>query len=102
MTKDTYPEGKDKPFDFNYNSQVISLEVLLRYHNLGFKLVPIGIDSRTPTIKSTNQIYENPDYWSPDKIAQEHNKFKNVATTFGKSHIKDENGEDLYLYCRAV
>ena len=46
MTKDTYPEGKDKPFDFNYNSQVISLEVLLRYHHLGFKLVPIGIDSK--------------------------------------------------------
>jgi hypothetical protein len=42
-------------------------------------------------------IYEDPNYWPVEKLIAECSKFKNVATVFGKSHVKDEKGLDLYL-----
>jgi hypothetical protein len=44
-------------------------------------------------------IYDNPNYWTPEKLEQESYKFDNVATCFGKTHLKDEKGRDLYLNC---
>jgi hypothetical protein len=34
-----------------------------------------------------------------DKIIQESYKFKNVATCFGKTHLRDAEGRELYLNC---
>ncbi|MGC1932706.1 MAG: hypothetical protein WA667_27345 [Candidatus Nitrosopolaris sp.] len=42
-------------------------------------------------------IYEDPDFWSAEKLITECSKFKNVATVFGKTHVKDSEGRDLYL-----
>jgi hypothetical protein len=54
-------------------------------------------DSKTPAVKSTNEIYNDPNYWTTEKIAQLSN-IKNVATTFGKTHLRDSEGNDLYLH----
>jgi hypothetical protein len=96
-TIDILPYDKDKCFDYNNNSSLIPLETLFKYSNIGFRIIPLGLDSKTPAIKSTNQIYDNSDYWSIESISQEQNKFRNIATTFGKVHTKDEDGEVLYL-----
>ena len=96
-TIDILPYDKDKCFDYNNNSSLIPLEILFKYSNIGFRIIPLGLDSKTPAIKSTNQIYNNSDYWSTERIGQEQNKFHNIATTFGKVHTKDEDGKILYL-----
>jgi hypothetical protein len=75
----------------------LGVDQLIQRHNIGFKLIPLGEDGKTPTIKSTNEVYHNPNYWTDEKITQEYSKFKNVATTFGKTHLKDPEGNDLYL-----
>ena len=78
--------------------ELIPIEILLRNDSIGFRIIPIDINSKTPAIKSTNEIYENPNYWTEQKLKLEHHRFRNVATTFGKTHVKDVNGEDLYLH----
>jgi hypothetical protein len=34
--------------------------ILVKYCQMGFKPVPIGRDSKTPAVSSTNEIYNNP------------------------------------------
>jgi DNA polymerase, archaea type len=82
----------------NNNFGLIPIETLLRNYSIGFRIIPIDLNSKTPAIKSTNEIYDNPNYWTAQKLKQEHYRFRNVATTFGKTHVKDENGRDLYLH----
>lgn len=82
----------------NNDKNVISIGILLGYNTIGFKVVPLGANSKTPAIKSTTEIYNDCTYWTTELIKQEHYRFKNVATTFGKTFIKDEKGEYLYLY----
>ncbi|PWU80464.1 MAG: hypothetical protein DLM72_12080 [Candidatus Nitrosopolaris wilkensis] len=76
---------------------VLSTDHLIRLHKIGFKLIPLKDDGKTPAIKSTNEVYHNRNYWTDEKIAREYSKFKNVATTFGKTHRKDPESNDLYL-----
>ena len=76
---------------------IIALSKLIEYNKTGLKLIPLAEDGMTPTIKSTNDVYYNTHYWTDEKIEQEHYSFHNVATTFGKTHIKDEKGNELYL-----
>ena len=71
---------------------IIPSASLIELHNIGFKLIPLAEDVKTPTVNSTNEIYSNPNYWTAQKIEQECYRFKNVATTYGKTHIKDEQG----------
>ena len=78
--------------------QPISLEVLIKSHIIGFKVVPISNDSKTPAIKSTNEVYDNPEYWTAETLKLEYQRFTNLATTFGKTCLKDENDEALYLH----
>src|SRR5947208_1726990 len=59
-------------------------ETLLDLYDIGFKLVPLAEDRKTPVIKTT-PIYENPNYWTPEKLVQEAYSFKNVATVFGQN-----------------
>ena len=75
----------------------VPLEDLINHDGLGFKLIPLKEDSMTPNVPSTNEIYNNPEYWSEDTLRNKYYLFHNVATTFGKSHIKDEDGRDFYL-----
>jgi hypothetical protein len=73
---------------------------LIELHQIGFKLVPLGEDGKP--VMSCTPIYDNPEYWTPEKISQEASKFNNgVATVFGKTRIKDEKG-CLYLYALDV
>jgi Bifunctional DNA primase/polymerase, N-terminal len=71
---------------------------LLNYFHMGFKLVPLDELSKSPIIP-WSEIHDNPDFWSIQKIREHTDKFYNVATTFGKSHVKDAHGKELYLYC---
>jgi hypothetical protein len=71
---------------------------LIGLHQIAFKLVPLGNDSK-PVMQWT-PIYEDPNYWTPDKLVREASMFKNgVATVFGETRLKDEKGRSLNLYC---
>jgi hypothetical protein len=96
------PDNKNQPLS-DYSAKIqtdgsrVPVEILLAYNTIGFKVVPLAGDSKTPLVKSTNEVYANPSLWTPEKIEQESYKFNNVATTLGNTSIKVENGEDLYL-----
>ena len=73
------------------------LDDLLNFDTLGFKLIPLKHDSQIPNIQSTNDIYNNPNYWFEEKLRSNQHLFHNVATLLGKSRIKDIDSTDLYL-----
>ena len=75
--------------------EIIRPAQLIELYKIGFKLVPLDEDGK-PAIAWTD-IYENMNYWNPERLVQESYRFKNVATTFGKTHLKDDQGP-LYLY----
>jgi hypothetical protein len=77
---------------------MIALENIISLSNVGFKLVPLNELSAGPTL-SWSEIYSTPDYWSDEKFRLHLNKFYNVATTFGKTHLRDSDGRELYLHC---
>src|SRR5689334_21180387 len=77
---------------------MITLDTLLQYFKIGFKLVPLNDLSMSPMI-SWSEIYNNIEFWSTEKLREYEGKFLNTATTFGKSHIKDDQGKDLFLFC---
>ena len=56
---------------------ITSLE-LINLHKIGFKLVPLN-ESGKPVLEWT-QIYDNPEYWTVEKLIQNIYKFKNVAS----------------------
>ena len=85
---------------------------------MGFKLVPLARDSKTPNVQGiltpeeeirsreespdgqvhpVNYISNHPEFWDEIRIQKEHWRFNNVATTFGKTHLMDECGAALYL-----
>ena len=68
---------------------------LVQLRKLGFKLIPLSVDNGV--VISWTSVYENPNYWSAEKLITQWSIFKNVATVFGKTHVKDEKGLDLYL-----
>src|SRR5215211_807054 len=65
---------------------------------MGFKLVPLDELGKSPIIP-WSEIYDNPDFWSIEKIREYTDKFYNISTTFGKTHVKDAQGKELYLHC---
>jgi hypothetical protein len=66
---------------------MISLETILSYWKIGFKLVPLDEISKSPII-AWSEIHDNPDFWSIEKIREYTDKFYNVATTFGECRGK--------------
>lgn len=80
--------------DHNGNEGIPEV-TLLHYHKLGFKNVPLSSDNEV--VMPWSPIYDDPNFWSAEKLLAERSKFKNVATVFDKSHLKDEKGLDLYL-----
>jgi hypothetical protein len=81
----------------NKSSELIPFVDLQNLKRIGYKLVPLRQDSVTPDVPSTNDIYNNPEFWSDERLQKDHHRFYGVATLLGKSHTKDESGNDLYL-----
>ncbi|MGI0013096.1 MAG: phage/plasmid primase, P4 family [Nitrososphaera sp.] len=69
---------------------------ILSLHDLGFKLVPLSNDAKKPVMAWT-PIYDQG--WEKEELSQSYGTFANVATCFGKSQLKDQDGRDLYLNC---
>ena len=91
---------------FNYQNQkqdkenesdTVELSQLSRLYNAGFKLLPLSINSEV--VIPWTPIYENPDYWTEEKLVKEQFRFSNVATVFGCTNIQDEKGQILFLNC---
>ncbi len=98
-------------------ADVIPVDTLINYHSMGFKLIPLneqgipnvqGLLSPTESQVSSqasndgkdhpiNYIHEYPEFWNEDRLRKESGRFNNVATTFGKTNKKDEDGSPLYL-----
>jgi hypothetical protein len=77
---------------------MVPIEILLQYSKIGFKLVPLDDLASCPVIV-WSEIYYNKDFWSEAKLREHSDRFQNIATTFGKSHLQDSQGKELYLYC---
>ena len=77
---------------------MLSTELLLAYYRIGLKPVPLDELSKAPLIQ-WGEIYTNSDFWSLDKLKKHSNKFHNIATTFGQTHLKDGQNNPLYLHC---
>src|SRR5262245_3622069 len=67
----------------------------IQLHKLGFKLLPLSANNAV--VMPWTPIYEDPNFWSLENIVSESPEFKNVATVFGKTHVKDSEGKDLHL-----
>jgi putative DNA primase/helicase len=99
-------------------SDLIPLEEIKSLHEMGFILVPLADDGKTPntygmltedeinTSKQEsvnrkehpiNYIYNHPDLWTDRRIEKEGWRFKNVATLLGKTHLSEPDGRPLYL-----
>lgn len=104
--------------DYNSSSNHISESILIQYHKMGFKLVPICDDgkiantfglltpeeqlvskneSKSGKVESVNYINNHPEFWTEERLRKEAHRFKNVATLPGKTHLKAEDGNPLYL-----
>jgi DNA replicative helicase MCM subunit Mcm2 (Cdc46/Mcm family) len=89
--------------DATYNDNNITVSIrpatLIQLHKMGFKQVPLSANNEV--VIPWSPIYENSDIWTPERLAKpaEYSKFVNVATVFGKTNIKDEQGLELYLNC---
>ncbi|MDF0682431.1 MAG: hypothetical protein P0116_15855, partial [Candidatus Nitrosocosmicus sp.] len=81
--------------NFYYGNDEIGPEVLESLHKLGFKLVALSEEGLP--IEAWTSIYENSDYWKESDFTNPvvSSKFKNIASTTGKTHLKDPNGTDL-------
>jgi hypothetical protein len=72
----------------------IRLEALIHLHKLGFKLEPLSLNN--VEVIPWTPIYEDPNYWSEEKLITRSPMIKNIATVFGKTYVKDSEGKDLY------
>jgi hypothetical protein len=86
--------GTSLPDDHD-ETKSIRPATLIQLHKLGFKLVPLS-SNHVPVVEWT-PIYEKLEYWPDEKLIAEYSKFKNVATAFGKSHVKALDGRNLFL-----
>lgn len=86
--------------DKKNDENIIPIGTLLSYNTTGFKLIPLGSDSKTPAIKSTTEIYDDYGYWTTHLLKEEHYRFKNVATTFGKIYQRQKRRVSLSAWTR--
>jgi hypothetical protein len=66
---------------------------------LGFNTIPLRQDFVTPNIPSTNDIYNHPESLTEVFLRKNSHLFRNIATLVGKSHMKDKDGNDIFLNC---
>jgi P4 family phage/plasmid primase-like protien len=104
--------------NYHNNDLHIPSALLIQYHKMGFKLVPIGYDGVTPNVgglltqedreisihesksgkeEPLNYICNHPEFWNKERIEREAYRFINVATLTGKTHLKAEDCSHLYL-----
>ena len=83
------------------NNNSIRPTTLLELHKLGFKLVPLSQEKSTPALQWT-VIYENPNFWSEERFINQAVKFKNVATTFGRTYIRNSHKTETTLYLNGL
>jgi P4 family phage/plasmid primase-like protien len=104
-------------YDSNH-SHNIPLSILIEYHEMGFKLVPLCEDGKTPNVQGLltpderqrsideskdgkeheiNYIYSHPEFWNKERLEKETWRFKNIATLPGRIHLQGEDGRSLYL-----
>jgi hypothetical protein len=50
--------------------------------------------------KPVRIIYQNPNFWTEERLKEKSYLFCNVTTTFGLTDFKDSKGRALYLYGR--
>jgi hypothetical protein len=92
----------DKSMSFSTNNsdqkKRIGSEELAGLHESGFKLTPLS-PNNTPAIESWTPFYEDQYYWNKADFndPKVYSKFYNVASTLGKTHIKDSEGNELYI-----
>ena len=81
----------------NASGGIIDSKILTSLWKLGFKLVPLS-HNHTPGVKWT-PIYDDIDYWREDNFSnlQIQAKFTNVASTFGKIHLRDPQNRLLFI-----
>jgi hypothetical protein len=81
----------------NNGSCNIKFTGLVSLYELGFKPVPLS-ENHVPAV-TWSDIYDNPDYWQVEKFSDPnvYSKFKNIASTVGKSHIKDPENKELFI-----
>ena len=103
---------------YNSGGTHIPLSILIQYHKMGFKLIPVSADGVTPNISGlltpeerensihesksrreepVNYICHHPEFWNEDRIEREAHRFINVATVPGITHLKTEDSSPLYL-----
>jgi len=96
----------------------IPVAEIKRLHEMGVILVPLADDGRTPNVYGLlteddreiskqesddgeehpiNYIYNHPEFWNVQRIESEKIRFKNVATLLGRTHLRDPDGQPLYL-----
>ena len=104
-------------YDHNHSDNIL-LSILIEYDEMGFKLIPLCEDGRTPNtdglltpeerLRSIEEssdgdehpvtyIYNHPEFWNKERLEKESWRFKNVATLPGRTHLKGEDGSSLYL-----
>ena len=78
-------------------NNTITSEILNNLWKLGFKLVPLN-NNHIPATAWT-PIYENINYWKENSLSDPivYTKFKNVASAFGRTHVKDSKNLELYI-----
>jgi hypothetical protein len=64
---------------------------LIHLHKLGFKLLSLSIDNEV--VVPWTPIYENPDYWSAEKLIAECSNFKNSLS----SSLLQKDGAEFHL-----
>jgi len=103
---------------YNNNDTHLPSLLLIQYHKMGFKLVPIGYDGMTPNVgglltpeereasmhesksgkeEPLNYICHHLEFWDEERLEREAYRFINVATLTGKTHLKSEGDISIYL-----
>src|SRR5215475_575003 len=103
LSKEMQTDPNDSILSNSFDSEnnyekLIPARILLGYNTLGFKIVPLGADSKVPVMKSTNEIYANPCFWTPEKIEQKETDFLFLLIT-----LKEIKSSSSFLYhCLAI
>ncbi|MGD9674010.1 MAG: hypothetical protein AB7U98_11095 [Candidatus Nitrosocosmicus sp.] len=70
---------------------------LANLYKIGFK--PVALYENHGPVDEWTPIFRDPHYWKLEDFNDHRvcSKFKNVASTLGKTHIQDSKGNDLYI-----
>src|SRR5215469_18260123 len=98
-------------------TNTLPISVIIQLYNAGFrKLVPLLHDSKRANVydhlitdeeikafpsaegKPVRIIHQNPNFWTENRLQDNHPLFYNVATLFGLTDLRDSNDKPLYLY----